>query len=297
MRRTLLGIAVAAAAAAACRSAATGSAGEGRVPSADGAEIAYSVAGSGSPALVFIHGGLADRTFWSRQVAALAARYRVVTLDLAGHGDSGRTRRGWTIAAWAEDVRAVVEHLRLPRVVLIGNSLGGPVALTAARLLPGRAVAVIGVDTLQDVTAERNPAMFRERAAAFRADFPGTCRALVASLFHPGTQAELHAWAEKRMCAASAEMVASMMEGFADYDPAEAFRSAGVPIRAINGDLFPTRVEKNRTVAPDFDAVILAGCGHYPMLEKPEEFNRSLLEILEALPTKPPGAREAAPSS
>jgi hypothetical protein len=56
-----------------------------------------------------------------------------------------------------------------------------------------------------------------------------------------------------------------------------------VPIRAINGDLNPTNLEVNRKYAPQFDAVIIKGSGHYPMLEKPERFNELLTDILHNL--------------
>ncbi len=269
-----------------CRTMGRGMDREGRVRSADGTEIVYSERGSGPTALVFIHGGLADRAFWDPQLSGLSDEFRVVAIDLGGHGASGRSRAGWTISAFAEDVRAVVEALGLKRVVLIGNSMGGPVALEAARLLSGRVIGVVGVDTLQDATVRLDPAMFHERAEAFRKDFAGTCRALVDSLFHPGARKELHAWAERRMCAMPPEIVADMMDGFGSYDMAASFRGAGVPIRAINGDLWPTRIDRNREVAPDFDAVVMKDAGHYPMLERPNEFNRLLVEIVRRLESR-----------
>lgn len=249
---------------------------DGRVRSADGVEIAWSAGGAGDPALVFIHGGLADRTFWAAQLDGLAGAYRVVALDLAGHGASGSGRRAWTIPAFGADARAVVEALGLRRAVLIGNSLGGPVALEAARLLPGRAIGVVGVDTLHDATVTIDPGQARARAAGFRDDFAGACRAMAGALFHPGAHPGLRAWAEQRMRAMSPEVVVGVMEGFAGYDVAAAVRSAGVPIRAINGDLWPVDVARNRTIVADFEAVVMKGCGHYPMLERPEEFNRLL---------------------
>ncbi len=258
----------------------------GQATSADKVEIAYRARGAGKTALVFIHGGLADSTFWAPQLSSLAADFRVVALDLAGHGASGRARTAWTIPVFAEDVRAVVEALGLRRVVLIGNSMGGPVALEAARLLRGRVLGVVGVDTLHDGTVKLDPAEFHARAEAFRKDFPGTCRALVGSLFHPGTYVQLHAWAEQRMCTMPPEVVAGMMEGFAGYDLAAAFRGAGVAIRAINGDLWPTRIDRNRELTPDFDAVVMKGAGHYPMLERPDEFNRLLVEIVRRVESK-----------
>jgi pimeloyl-ACP methyl ester carboxylesterase len=255
----------------------------GRVRSADGVEIAYTAQRSGPVALVFIHGGLADRTFWARQFAGLGPGHRLVALDLAGHGASGSDRKAWTIAAWAGDVCAVVNALKLPRVVLVGNSLGGPVALEAAALLPGRAVGVIAVDTLHDAIQSIPADWAHTRAEAFRKDFAGTCHTMVEALFHPGAQAELRAWAEKRMCAASPAVAVGMTEGVGGYDMARAFRQAGVPIRAINGDLWPTRTDVNRTVTPDFQAVIMKDAGHYPMLERPAEFNRLLVEFVKGL--------------
>ena len=255
----------------------------GRVASADGVEIAYTARGAGSVALIFIHGGLADRTFWAPQLDGLADRFRVVALDLAGHGESGRGRASYTIGAWAEDVRAIVEALHLDRVVLIGNSLGGPVALEAAHLIPGHALGVVGVDTLHDLTHTMDAATAHARAEAFRTDFAETCRAMVNSLFHPGKEMELRAWAERRMCATPPEVAISMMEGFGGYDTAAAARAAGVPIRAINGDLWPTRTDVNRAVVKDFDVTVIKDAGHYPMLEHPAEFNRILADTVRAL--------------
>ena len=63
--------------------------------SADGVKIAYTAAGEGDPALVFIHGGLADRTFWSSQMEFFSGRHKVIALDLGGHGESGQNRAAW----------------------------------------------------------------------------------------------------------------------------------------------------------------------------------------------------------
>ena len=257
--------------------------GDGRARSADGIEIAYTARGTGSVALVFIHGGLADRTFWTTQMSGLSDRFRVVALDLGGHGDSGR-RAAYTIASWAEDVRAVADALHLERAVLIGNSLGGPVALEAAHLLPGRVLGVVGVDTLHDLTQKMDGAAAKARAEAFRHDFAKTCRAMVDALFHPDKDLELHGWAERRMCVpANKDLAVSMMESFGDFDVARAARAAAVPVRAINGDLWPTNIHVNRTVVKDFDAKIMKGCGHYPMLERPAEFNAHVEAVVQSL--------------
>lgn len=255
----------------------------GLTKSSNGVHIAYSEAGSGNVSLLFIHGGLASRAFWAPQLEALAGTFRMAALDLAGHGDSGRNRDRWSISTFAGDVCAVAETLDLRHLVLAGNSLGGPVALEAAARLAGRAIGVVGVDTLHVVDQVFRPEEVHERAAAFRNDFKGACADMCQALFHPGEHLDLQAWALRIMLTMDPDVVGRMMEGLAGYDLGEAFRRAGVPIRAINGDLWPTEIEANRKVAPDFDAVIMKGAGHYPMLERPDEFNRLLVEVVNGL--------------
>ncbi len=256
---------------------------DARAVSPDGVEIAYTHTGNGPVSLLFIHGGLANRTFWEPQLAALAGTFRLAALDLAGHGESGRNRERWTIGAFAADVCAVADELDLRNIVLVGNSLGGPVALEAAPRLGGRAIGVVGVDTLHEAEQVFPPEEARARAAAYRTDFPKACAEMCQALFHPGEHLALQAWALKIMLAMDPEVVARLMEGLSGYDLGAAFRGAGVPIRAINGDLWPTDSEANRRLSPDFDAVILRGTGHYPMLERPAEFNRTLTDAVHGL--------------
>src|SRR5262249_21572171 len=108
----------------------------------DGVNIVCEVLGNGDTALVFLHGWCGDREYWKHQADAFASDYRVVTLDQAGHGESGKKRKHWSIDSLAGDVEAVVKALGLKRVILIGHSMGGPVALMAAKRMPGTVVAV-----------------------------------------------------------------------------------------------------------------------------------------------------------
>jgi len=249
----------------------------------DGVTIVYSAAGAGEPALVFVHGGLADRTFWDAQLKAFAARHRVLALDLPGHGESGANRQKWGIPEFGADVRAVVETEKPKKVIIIGNSLGGPVAIEAALLLSGRALGVVGVDTFQDLGSKITEDEAKQRAQLFRRDFSGGVKEMVRMLFHPDADPALMADAERRMARSSPEAADAMFLSLAGYDTGAPARRLKVPIRAINGDLYPTDVEAVRRVKPDFDAVIMPHMGHYPMLERPEEFNRHLALVVADL--------------
>ncbi len=271
----------------------------------DGVTIVYSAAGAGDTALVFVHGGMADRTFFNGQFTAFADRYRVIALDLAGHGESGTNRKKWGLPEFGGDVKAVVDAEKLRRVVLFGNSLGGPAVVEAALVLPapserpsplprvegpGRVAGVVGIDTFQDVGHPETPEYtravgenVRQRAEAFRTDYPGSMKAMVKMLFHPDADPALMAETERRMMKTSPAVAYAMLSSFAGYDVNASARRLTVPLRAINGDLYPTNIEAARKVKPDFDAIIMKHMGHYPMLERPEEFNRHVAAVVEAL--------------
>lgn len=255
----------------------------GVVPSADGVPIAYTSRGESGSAIVLIHCGFCDSTFWDSTVRSLLKKYRVVTLDLAGHGRSGQQRLSWTVTAFGEDVRAVAEALDLRDVVLIGHSVGGPVALEAARLMPQRVRGIIAVDTLHDAEAPWNEEAWRERTEAFAADFAATCRSEAGRMFPEGTDRQLIHSVSDRMCDMPPALGVALLGAFNRYDMAAAFGEAGVPIRAINGDLYPTNVEGNRRLSPGYRAVILTETGHFPMLERPQEFNQQLARLIEEL--------------
>ena len=252
-------------------------------PAPDGVKIVYSAAGKGEPALVFIHGGLANRRFYDGQLRAFADRYRVIAVDLPGHGDSGANRKTWGLPEFGADVAAVCEAEKLNRIILIGNSLGGPVAIEAALLLPGKALGVIGVDTFQSLDYSMTPEQARQRALAFRDDYAGATKEMVKSLFHKDADPELVADAERRMSKTSPEAAYQMFLSMGGYNQADSARKLTVPLRAVNGDLYPTDFRAVRKVKPDFDAVIMMHTGHYPMLERPEEFNRNLVEFIVRL--------------
>jgi pimeloyl-ACP methyl ester carboxylesterase len=249
----------------------------------DGVKIVYSAAGSGETALVFIHGGLADRRFFDDQLKFFAARYRVIALDLPGHGESGANRVKWGLPIFGADVKAVVVAEKLKRVVFFGNSMGGPVAAEAALLMPGRVIGVVGIDTFQSLDYSTTPDEARQRAEAFREDYPGNLKLMVRALFHKDADPALMADAERRMSQSSPEAAYHMFLSMAGYVPAASARRLTIPLRAINGDLYPTDFQGVRKVKADFEAVIMKHMGHYPMLERSDEFNRHVASVVEAL--------------
>jgi pimeloyl-ACP methyl ester carboxylesterase len=257
--------------------------------SRDGVTIAYEATGSGEPALVFVHGWAFDRGLWRQEVARLSRRHRVITLDLAGHGQSGRDRDDWTIAAFGDDVRAVAEAATAEEVVLIGHSMGGPVVLEAARHLGRRVQGIVLVDTLLDVEQKLPPDQVEGLSRQLLADYAGTATSMANGyLFAPGTPQAVRERVLRQALALPADIATAMLRAAWSYDPLPALAEIKAPIRAVSADTFPTNVEANRRHMPGYEAQVIAGSGHYPMLENPAAFaaalDAALSQVLQASP-------------
>jgi pimeloyl-ACP methyl ester carboxylesterase len=254
--------------------------------SADGVMIHYEVSGKGEPALVFVHGWSCDRSYWKNQVDEFGETYKVVTVDMGGHGGSGLEREDWTLPAFGADVAAVVNKLNPGKVVLIGHSMAGAVNMEAAKLLTGRVVGLIGVDTYQEFGPGVSPERLAEIIAPFRTDFAGTMNGFVRDMFVENADSALVDWIAADMSAAPPEVAISALEFYISSNALEMLKEASVPIRAINSDIWPTDLETNQENAASYELKLMPGIGHFVMQEDPVTFNRLLRETLNELTGK-----------
>ena len=253
------------------------------VPAPDGVTIHYEDQGKGEVALVFVHGWSCDRSYWNAQRDHFAANYLVVTVDLAGHGESGDNRDQFTMHAFGADVAAVITALDLSNVVLVGHSMGGPVVLAAGNRLKGRVAAVVGVDTLRDISQRRTPAEIDERVARLDADFVGDTRRVVSDMFVAQSDPTLKDWVVDDMASAPPRVAKSAMRGMSAYDARAGIAGLGVPLALINSDYRPNNPAPVAAAAQSFTYIEMSDVGHFVMMEDPETFNRHLEEIIESL--------------
>jgi pimeloyl-ACP methyl ester carboxylesterase len=251
----------------------------------DGVPIHYDVQGTGEPALVLVHGWALDRHVWDGEVPRLAGQRRVITLDLPGHGESGRERARWTLAGFGADVKAVVEAVGAARILLVGHSMGGPIVLEAARRMPVRVKGIVLVDTLLDVEQVTPPEQIEAMAQRLKADYKTMVTQLCTEyMFAPGTPAQVRERVIGHATALPADLSIALLRQAWAYDSLPALRELKVPIRAVSADMYPTNLEANRRHMPGYEAIVVAGTGHYPMLEDPARFGPALDCALESLP-------------
>ncbi len=253
--------------------------------SRDGVRIAYHVYGHGDPAVVLIHGWACDSGYWRAQLADLSSRYTTVTLDLAGHGASGRNRTDWSMAHYGQDVAAVVQQLANREIVLVGHLMGGPVALEAAPLVGNRLIGVIGIGTFTSLGLPPPQRQALERQIApFRADFVGYMHRFVPLLFAKSADPAVVRKVADDMSREPPQIAIPSLIGLNTLDFATLLPRIHVPIVAIDSDIGRTANEARvRKVYPAFRAVTLKGAGHFLMLEDPQHFNPVLLRAIASL--------------
>lgn len=252
-----------------------------KVPSADGVPIAYEVRGQGSPALVLIHGWSCDRGYWKDQLDYLGAQYQLVLVDLAGHGESGMGRKNYTMASFGADVAAVVDSLRLEKVVLVGHSMGSDVAVEAAKLLPGKVAGLVWVDQYQSLDAFNDAAKIDAFIARFRKDFRGTTNGFVRSMFPENADPKLVDRVAGDMASAPPAVAISALHNTLSNGPnvVAALAELKLPVVAINADKHPT--DHASMARHGVKAFVMPGSGHFLMMEDPARFNRSLDSVVK----------------
>ena len=207
----------------------------------------------------------------------------MVTIDLAGHGQSGLSRKNYTIEAFGKDVAAVAEKLNLNRIILVGHSIGGLVVVEAARQMPGRVVCLVGVDEFHDIEKGFSEEDVKGLIAMIEPDFVKGTQSFVRGMFPPDADPELVEWVADRMSAADPEIGINAFRNLANYDLKSAAQKMEIPICSISADLWPMNLDANKKYAKTFKLKLMPGIGHFVMLEDPEKFNKLLEEIIEEL--------------
>lgn len=257
----------------------------GAVSSADGVSIHYDDLGSGSPAIVLIHGWTNSRRIWGRHPETLSRTNRVVNIDLAGHGESG-VRDAWSMASFAEDVAAVVEDLELDQIVLVGFSMGGQVALAASERLPDETIGVVLVDALRDPDEAASEEQIQQLANAIRSGWgdpafirgfgftPDAPDSLVQYLISIGPPTPQEHWFE---------MLPVVFE-WQQTDRNAILQRSRVPVALINTSRRPTNLEAIHQLNDTVTLDTLSGVGHAGiLLQRVDEFDEVLLGIVERM--------------
>jgi 3-oxoadipate enol-lactonase len=258
-----------------------------------GIELAYTDAGSG-PVVVFLHGFPFDRSMWRAEVERLSADFRVIAPDLRGHGGTTVTSDPSTMEEMAEDVVALLDELNVPRAVVCALSMGGYVTLALYRAHPSRVRALVLADTR--ATADTEEARRTREENARRALAEGVepiVEAMLPKLLSErtrGDEPDVVARVREMMLGVSPEGAAAALRGMAlRRDQTDLLPKIDVPVLVVVGSedavTPPSDAEAMHSLIEGSRLQVIEGAGHVSNIERPEEFDRALVEFLEGLPS------------
>ena len=247
----------------------------------------YSLTGQGTRTLVFVHGWCINGSYWDRQVESFKNTYKVLTLDLAGHGKSKVDRKEWTIANYANDVVDLIRQLKLDSVILIGHSMSGNINLLVYDKIPEKAIGFIGIDNLQELGKEQSDSAKAQSEGFIKmleTNFSATAHQFAYFLFSPTTDSTVRYRVMNDIMTMDTVMAAATLRSLFEESLNEAVYSKKlkIPLILINSDVHPVDEDLlTKNAGSGFKIFYIHGTGHYPMIEAPDEFNARLQEALD----------------
>src|SRR5581483_1498835 len=246
--------------------------------SVDGISIHSTVRGSGPKTIVFVHGWTCDESSWANQVPVFEKNYRVITLDLPGHGKSGSPAKGpLTMELFAKAIEAVRVEARAGKVVLVGHSMGTPVIREYARLYPANVAGMVPVDGALHLSGSPN-APNPERMKG--PDGVKNREAMIRGMFGKSATPAIQDHILKMMLAAPESTAYQAMA--ATFAPAN-WKQETFPVPALGIYADHSAADDPayfKKIFPNGTTVEVPATGHFVMMEKPQEFNRILADFL-----------------
>ena len=250
--------------------------------------INYTIKGEADTVIVFVHGWAINKTYWQSQQDLLSSRFTTVAIDLGGHGTSAHKRNSWTMYNYADDVIAVINTLKLDKVILVGHSMSGDVVTAVADSIPGKIIGLIGVDNFKgtiDAYSKEDLEQYNAFFAAMHANYnSAVTRFGYAMLFPPSyTDSAIMKKVISDILATDTSISIKTMEAImqSELTTKERLSKLTIPVHVITSEYAPTnKTQMNAVCKAGFKEKIITGVGHYPMVEQPNEFNRLLMETI-----------------
>ncbi len=263
----------------------------------DNAVIWYSQTGSGRP-LVLVHGWRASSRFWKRNVPELARHFRVVVLDLRGHGSSTKVLHGHTISRYAQDLHELCGYLELERPVFAGWSMAGSICMDYWwRFGPDHMSGLVLVDSNVAPFANGSWNAFRmkegksdahnDNIRALAKDPEAFSREFAIGMFgsKPGTEEEI-AWMTDEQTKTPPWIAAAVHSDFVVRDYEQLIPSVTVPAAVFSGNWGPSNLEMGKHFADYFQDgryYPFENCGHLLFYEDAPRFNREMIAFGQSL--------------
>jgi pimeloyl-ACP methyl ester carboxylesterase len=253
----------------------------------DGLKVHWASAGNGKQTVILIHGWTCDSSSWAYQLPALSKKYRVITLDLPGHGQSASPADGkFTSDLFARAVESVRAEAKAEKAVLIGHSMGVPVIRQYAGLYPAHVAGLIAVDgpLVRPDWAGANGGRGLPPPTQFAGPEGLKAREnMVRGMFTSKTPMDLQQKILDMMLKAPESTATGAFRWILDPDiwPQGALTVPALAIYA--GTASAQTMEDTKKRVSGLEATQIPGTGHFLMMEQPEKFNELVMTFIDKL--------------
>lgn len=257
----------------------------------NGMTIGYTDQGSGTP-LIFIHAFPLSKAMWQPQVDALQDAYRVITIDIGGHGESDIVLWNDSLDDYAKNVICLLDHLGISQAVFVGLSMGGYTLFSIYRHYANRVKGLVLADTRAQADSEEGKAGRRSMAeVAFKDGASAIADIMLPKLLAPTTFQHRPELVEqvRQMILQTPEsgIVVDLVAMAARPDSTDLLAMITCPTLVIVGEKDQaTPVEESQYITqriPEARLVIIPEAGHLSNFEQPAAFNQSVQSFLQTL--------------
>lgn len=251
----------------------------------EGCQLHYEDYGHGQP-LLLVHGLGSSTRDWEYQIPVLARHYRVIALDVRGHGRSDKPRGAYRIADFANDVAALIEFLQLPPVHLVGISMGGMIGFQLGVDRPEllRSLTIVNSGPEVKARSARDWLEIGKRWTLSRLlSLETIAKALAKLLFPKPEQADLRRKVEDRWPQNDKRAYLASLDAIIGWGVRERLPRITCPTLVISADRDYTPVERKREYVaemPNARLLVIENSRHATPLDQPERFNSALLAFL-----------------
>ena len=248
----------------------------------DGVRIAYHEVGAGDPAIIFIHGGFGNRTGFGFQEEYFSPRHRCVAVDLRGHGESDKPDEIYTMEGHGDDVAQLIRHLSLQKPVLVGQSMGGQVIISAAARHPDLVGAIASLDSPSNIPGwhQQHHGPFDDLMTEGR-PIRETLRSFLSASYLPTDDPSRLADMPDRLAEVPEEVILNGWRGMMGFDAAPVLAGVKCPYLYIDCGQPDLYLGLLRGLCPQVVIGKTVGAGHNALQDVPDQINAMLNRFIQ----------------
>lgn len=256
-------------------------------------ELAYDDTGEGAETFVLIHGAFGRRVDYLEQVAYFSPNYRVIAMDLRGHGDSPKPDSGYSIGQFADDVAELCRSLGVSAGFVVGHSMGGVIAVELASRYPELVKAVATLDSPSIIPGwhDRHTGPYGD--GIHGPNYMTILKGFLDVASSATDDQERRAASMKAIEGMPRHAIVGTWDAIGDWDPEQALSGVSAPLLYLDHGQPDLDYDLLRSFVPQLVTGQTVGAGHKALMEVPDQVNAMLSRFFANADTLASEAKES----